>query len=520
MRRSVVLSLTVMFAASAVAAAPVSFALDGEGNDSDGYAESYDEYENDDQQQQQYVEKDTSWFDYYDQQDTYEISTEADLLGLASLVNEQQVDKWKPTRLENFEGITFVLTRDIKLTSSDWSPIGTGGASYFAGIFDGNGHTISGLEIDIESGSAGLFGYLVGTVKDLTVEGNISSGDGNCGGIAGILADTGQITGCSANVSVSGRDKVGGIAGYNDGGLIESCMNYGSISGAYKVGGIVGENWGGIVNMCGNRGDIESTRRGVGTYGTGGIAGRSVSSDSRVTESFNSGKISSNTEATGGVVGYVNASGATVSECYNTGEITVKGRNGNKNISESYAGGVIGTVGAVGVVVENCYNSATVTGADISGGVIGYYINESGDNSEDKYMSHNYYPGGTFSSGIGALYNKDDRQAEDATTGISARSFSNISSSLSTVYKNDDGIYGNNGYPVLVWQEAVDESEKVYMEEIPEDVQRELDAYLAENAETSLYGHSIVRLFSLSSYINDALITYNEEMKKAEKATK
>ena len=79
--------------------------------------------------------------------------------------------------------------------------------------------------------------------------------------------------------------------------------------------------------------------------------------------------------------------------------------------------------------------------------------------------------------GIGALYNKDDRQAEDATTGISARSFSNISSSLSTVYKNDDGIYGNNGYPVLVWQEAVDESEKVYMEEIPEDVQRELDAY-------------------------------------------
>ena len=257
MRRSVVLSLTVMFAASAVAAAPVSFALDGEGNDSDGYAESYDEYENDDQQQQQYVEKDTSWFDYYDQQDTYEISTEADLLGLASLVNEQQVDKWKPTRLENFEGITFVLTRDIKLTSSDWSPIGTGGASYFAGIFDGNGHTISGLEIDIESGSAGLFGYLVGTVKDLTVEGNISSGDGNCGGIAGILADTGQITGCSANVSVSGRDKVGGIAGYND-GEIESCMNYGSISGAYKVGGIVGENWGGTVNMCGNRGDIDT----------------------------------------------------------------------------------------------------------------------------------------------------------------------------------------------------------------------------------------------------------------------
>lgn len=511
MRRSVVLSLTVMFAASAVAAAPVSFALEGEGTDSDGYAEPYGEYENDGQQR--YVQKDTSWFDYYDQKDTYEISTEADLLGLASLVNEQQVDKWKPTRLENFEGVTFVLTRDIKL-SSEWTPIGTGGASYFAGVFDGNGHTISGLKMDVESGSAGLFGYLVGTVKDLTVEGEISSGDGNCGGIAGTLANTGQVTGCYADVSVSARDKVGGIVGYSDGGLIESCMNYGSISGAYKVGGVVGENWGGTVSMCGNRGDIKSTRRGVGTYGTGGIAGRSVSSDSKVTDSFNSGKISSNTEATGGVVGYVNAKGATVSECYNTGEISVKGRNGDKNISESYAGGVVGTVGSVGVVVKNCYNSATVTGADISGGVIGYYINESAKHSEERYMSHNYYPGGTFPSGIGALYSQDDRYAEDATTGISSRSFSNISSSLSTVYKDDDGIYGNNGYPVLAWQEAVDESEKIYMEEIPEDIQRSLDEYMAESAKISLYGHNIVRWFSLSSYINDALITYTEEMEE------
>ena len=72
--------------------------------------------------------------------------------------------------------MTFILKNDIELTS-EWTPIGTGSASYFAGTFDGNGHTISGLDVDIDAGPAGLFGYLVGEVKDLTVEGKISSGD-------------------------------------------------------------------------------------------------------------------------------------------------------------------------------------------------------------------------------------------------------------------------------------------------------------------------------------------------------
>ena len=80
-----------------------------------------------------------------------------------------------------------MLTDDIKLTTSEWTPIGSGSASYFAGVFDGNGHTISDLKVDSASGLAGFFGCLKGEVRDLTVEGTVKSGDSSCGGIVGQL---------------------------------------------------------------------------------------------------------------------------------------------------------------------------------------------------------------------------------------------------------------------------------------------------------------------------------------------
>ena len=523
MRRSIILSITVIFAASFIAAAPVSFAVkyDGRDIDTDRYNE-YNEYNDDDgntyddngdeAEKHDYSSKDTSWFDYKDRKDTYEISTEGELIGLASLVNEQQVDRWKPTRIENFEDVTFVLTDDIELTSK-WAPIGTGGASYFAGIFDGNGHTISGLDVSLNSGTAGFFGYLVGTVKDLTVKGKVESEDSNTGGIAGTLASSAHIAGCTSHVKVSGRDKVGGIAGTNNGGTVELSLNYGKINGAYKVGGIVGENWGGIISECGNRGDISSSRRGVGTYGTGGVAGRSVSSDSSVTRSFNQGKISSNTEATGGVVGYVNAEGANVSECYNTGDISVKKSKKSRSMSESYAGGIIGILGSSGISVSNCYNSAAVLNADISGGVIGYYINES-SSGNDTDMRNNYYPGGDFTSGIGQMEVQGDRNAEKSVNSVSGRGFSGLVSGLPGVYKEDEGIYGNNGYPVLMWQEAVSADEKIYTDIVSEDTQKKLNRYLLKSTEGSSYGHDAVSFFSPENYVNDAVISYNENMRQ------
>lgn len=514
MKRSLILSVAIIMAASTVTAAPVSYAVNGNTNYNNGYngygAGYGGSQENEEAETTPAATKDTSWFDYYEQKDRYEISNEAQLLGFASLVNENQVDKWKPTRLENFEDVTFVLTKDIELTTQ-WTPVGSGVASYFAGTFDGNGHTISGLDVNMNSGAAGLFGYLVGTVKDLTVEGTVKSGDERCGGIAGVVMSEGSIVGCTSDVKVEGRDKVGGIAGYNNGGLIETSINIGSVSGSHKVGGVVGENWG-TVFRCGNRGDVESTRRGVGTFGTGGVAGRSVSSDSSVSESFNQGKIISNTEATGGVVGYVNAEGANVSESYNTGEITIDSGDKAAKMSEAYGGGIIGIVGSAGVRVMNCYNAAAVLNADVSGGIIGAYINDEGAENDRSYMENNYYPGGMFTDGIGQISDENDPYAGKAVSGISLSSFKELSTSMSVIYKSDDGIYGNNGYPVLMWQEPIDTDEKEYIENIDEATQKRLDRYLAENAENSPYGHDLVKIFSPANYVNDSIVVYTENI--------
>ena len=54
----------------------------------------------------------------------------------------------------------FRLTEDIDLSGHSWEPIGNSAQS-FLGVFDGNGHTISGLYIDApDEDNQGLFGYL------------------------------------------------------------------------------------------------------------------------------------------------------------------------------------------------------------------------------------------------------------------------------------------------------------------------------------------------------------------------
>ena len=118
MKRLAILSVTMIFATSSIAAAQLSFAETNADTTTNRTTQSYDSKSV--KTKTASVQKDTSWFEYYDLKDTYEISSEEELLGFASLINENQTDSWKPNRIENFEGVTFVLTDDIKLTTSEW----------------------------------------------------------------------------------------------------------------------------------------------------------------------------------------------------------------------------------------------------------------------------------------------------------------------------------------------------------------------------------------------------------------
>ena len=183
-------------------------------------------------------------------------------------------------------GAYAVLTANIDLNNEPWTPIGNyteGNQIYYEGTFDGGGHTISGLNVTGKFQFAGLFGAVTGgTIKNLTVAGNVSSSSSQCGagGIVG-YASNAVIKNCSNHCSVSGSvsSSIGGIAGYNDNNAkIIECYNVGTIKNCsdyspLAVGGIAGQNNGTISN-CYN----------VGTVSNGDQVGEIVGNNSGTVE--------------------------------------------------------------------------------------------------------------------------------------------------------------------------------------------------------------------------------------------
>lgn len=148
-----------------------------------------------------------------------------------------------------------------------WTPIAYSGlfnehtTLYYTGTFDGQGHTISGLNVTGEFVYAGLFSAVKdGTIRNLTVAGNVSSNSsgGAAGGIVGYALNA-TIENCSNHCNVAGNRSTvaGGIVGFNvEGAKIIDCYNVGKITvNTYIIGGIAGHNTGTISN-CYNVGTV------------------------------------------------------------------------------------------------------------------------------------------------------------------------------------------------------------------------------------------------------------------------
>ena len=150
------------------------------------------------------------------------------------------------------------------------------GIKSFAGILDGNGHTINNLIIDNISSDAGLILEIPSDatteIKNLTIDsGNITGSESVSAFVAkseGVIT----LTGLTNKASVTGTHSfslVGGIIGQaNDIVTINNTENSGNISGTGDTGGIIGKNAGvGTINNVGNSGTI------TGTRDKGGIVG-------------------------------------------------------------------------------------------------------------------------------------------------------------------------------------------------------------------------------------------------------
>ena len=220
--------------------------------------------------------------------DTVLISRYNDLVSFANRVNNGE------------NALSAMLAQDIVVSGDiPISPIGNRGG--YSGTFDGNYHTITGLQMVNEySDYQGLFSVINpgGTVKNLGLKG-------------------GKIT---------GREYAGGIAAYNN-GTISSCFNMNEVSATYGIaGGIAGENGGYIVN-CYNTGKVSSE------YSSAGIASKNNGS---IYYCYNAGLITGDNAS-----GIARTGGNSVRYCYYDTETS--GCSGAIGSSDTdYAKGLMG----------------------------------------------------------------------------------------------------------------------------------------------------------------------------------
>lgn len=112
----------------------------------------------------------------------------------------------------------------------------------FAGIFDGNNHSIRGLYINTDKRYQGLFGISTGTIQNLTMKNSFLNGGMGTGAIVGL--NGGKILNSNVkNTEIKGTAKVGGIAGIcMSESWLENCITSSTsiISGGDYTGGIIG----------------------------------------------------------------------------------------------------------------------------------------------------------------------------------------------------------------------------------------------------------------------------------------
>ena len=194
------------------------------------------------------------------QEDPWLITSQEDLIALAEFLNSGNAETFdtEAAGIGNCYGYYFKQTADIDLTGVSWEPIGYSGSYYFAGNYDGGGHSITNAvstgKVDLDGfATAGIFGWVAfGSVENLHVKNAnfVATGQNNysyVGGIAGVCYGS-SIKNCSVeNSSLESRRNnnnncAGSIVGYSTGGTFEKCAaENNQIRTMAYGGGFVGE---------------------------------------------------------------------------------------------------------------------------------------------------------------------------------------------------------------------------------------------------------------------------------------
>ena len=246
------------------------------------------------------------------QDDPFQIETAAQLAHFAKTVNEGEAYLYK----------YIVLTADIDLANKEWTPIGNHSNS-FHGNFDGDNHTVKGMQISGELDRVGLFGECTkhnvnSAIKNITVKDSVICGINFVGAIVGYAEEI-NIENCrSIGYTINGKTDVGGICGKIGGysvGKVSQCYNSSKVTGRVRVGGIAG--MGGIAENCLNTGEIMIINKAYQSAG-GGIFGifDDTTASASITACVNL-VIVSGGDSFGGIVGSTDSkSTGHISNCY------------------------------------------------------------------------------------------------------------------------------------------------------------------------------------------------------------
>lgn len=316
---------------------------------------------------------------------------------------------------QSLSGGIFSLRGDISLTPTEVQslnfPIGarTADVKFFSGQLLGNGFGVRGFNISSSTSPSGLFSMLDGSkISNLRLEGSVRGTDLGTGGLAGKSLGALGLNSVSSNVSVSGKNAVGGVIGAVDsyheqlrrsrsslvtiysvtnfgtvtptevgatgfGGLVGSSgikvdisnsANYGEVSAQGFVGGLAGVlRDGGSVLSSKNFGKVSALEGFVGGNTAGGLVAESP--DNRypliIQDSENHGTVQASSGA-GGLV--AQASTLVIRKSKNFGEVTRLSRFGGT------FGGLVG-YSDPSSTIESSSNHGGVSGGDRTGGLQG-----------------------------------------------------------------------------------------------------------------------------------------------------
>lgn len=353
-----------------------------------------------------------SWYLNNTTGSVFEISNADQLRGLAKLVNGTAVqvvkgedgaeNTTKTLSSNNFSGKTIKLTADIDLEDKSWTPIGVVTTTYassnktnFCGTFDGDGHTVNGLNIDDAVWAdnnfiyAGFFGCVSnGTVENVTINGKMSftkesttrsngySKTVYIGGAVSYAYNTVTIKNVNTDIDYTGVSAVmsdfGGIVSYMYRGSLSDCMSFGtydideltlgdSNAAAGGIIGVVGNYNNFQISSCISNLDITSSLHYIG-----GIIGYRSQDSTTVRDCTNNGDLkarpvpSGSEMSIGGIVGYTSTGGSNdkISNVVNNGNIETVSGNGGKTSFTVNAGGIAGW--NYKSAISNAYNTGNI----------------------------------------------------------------------------------------------------------------------------------------------------------------